>query len=82
MRLRSKDLDISAPHLLNELLSVIAGMATIEDALNLHLDIKDVGRSDLFFRAAKRNVKYLVTTLGIRNLDKYPMTDASKFRDW
>ena len=82
MRLRSKDLDISAPHLLNELLSVIAGMATIEDALNLHLDIKGVGRGDLFFRVAKRNVKYLVTTLGIRNLDKYPMTDASKFRDW
>ena len=82
MRLRSKDLDISAPHLLNELLSVIAGMATIEDALNLHLDIKGVGRGDLFFRVAKRNVKYLVTTLGIRNLDKYPMTDASKFREW
>ncbi len=82
MRLRSKDSNISASHLLNEPLSVIAEMSTIEDALNLHLDIKGVGRSDLFFRAAKRNVKYLVTTLGIRNLDKYPMTDASKFRDW
>ena len=57
-------------------------MSTIKDALNLYLDIKGVGRGELFFRAARRNVKYLVTTLGIRRLEKNPTTDASRFREW
>ena len=57
-------------------------MPTIEDALNLYLDLKGVRRGELFFRAARRNVKYLVTTLGIRSLDKYSATDASRFREW
>ena len=67
---------------LNESLSVTAGMPTIEDALDLYLDLKGVGRGELFFRAAKRNVRYLVTALGLRSLDKYSTTDASRFREW
>ena len=82
LKLRIKDLDVPASHLLNESLSVTAGMPTIEDALNLYLDIKGVGRSELFFRAAKRNVRYLITALGVRSLDKYSTNDASKFREW
>ena len=82
LKLRIKDLDVPASHLLNESLSVTAGMPTIEDALNLYLDIKGVGRSELFFRAARRNVRYLVTALGVRSLDKYSTNDASKFREW
>ena len=54
-------------------------MPTIVDALNLYLDIKGVHRSELFFRAARRNVRYLVTTVGVRSLDKYSTSDASKF---
>ena len=57
-------------------------MSTIKDELNLYLDIKGVGRNELFFKAARRNVKYLVTTLGIRSLDKHSTTDASAFREW
>src|SRR6056300_200784 len=82
LKLRIKDLDVPASHLLNESLSVTAGMPTIEDALNLYLDLKGVGRGELFFRAARRNVRYLVTALGLRSLDKYSTTDASKFREW
>ena len=82
LRLRIKDLDVPASHLLNESLSVTAGMPTIEDALNLYLDLKGVGRGELFFRAARRNVRYLVTALGLRSLDKYSTTDASRFREW
>ena len=82
LKLRIKDLDVLASHLLNESLSVTAGMPTIEDALNLYLDIKGVRRSELFFRAAKRNVRYLVTALGLKTLDKYTTTDASKLREW
>ena len=82
LKLRIKDLDVPASHLLNESLSVTSGMPTIEDALNLYLDLKGVGRGELFFRAARRNVRYLVTALGLRSLDKYSTTDASKFREW
>ena len=82
LKLCIKDLDVPAPHFLNESLSVTAGMPTIEDALNLYLDIQGVGRSDLFFRAAKRNARYLVTALGVRSLDKCSTNDASKFREW
>ena len=82
LKLRIKDLDVPASHLLNESLSVTAGMPTIEDALNLYLDLKGVGRGELFFRAARRNVRYLVTALGLRSLDKYSTTDASRLREW
>ena len=82
MKLRVKDLDVPASHLLNESLSLTAGMPTIEDALNLYLDIKGVRRSELFFRAAKRNVRDLTTALGVRSLDKYSTNDASKLREW
>ncbi len=57
-------------------------MPTIEDALNLYLDLKGVGRGELFLRAARRNVRYLVTALALRSLDKYSTTDASRFREW
>ncbi len=71
-------MDVPASHLLNESLSVTAGMPTIEDALTLDLDIKGVGRSELFFRAAGRNVRYFVTALDLKTLDKYTTTDASR----
>jgi integrase len=61
---------------------VTAGIPTIEDALNLYLDLKGVGRGELFFRAARRNVRYLVTALGLKTLDKYTTTDASRLREW
>ena len=82
LKLRIKDLDVPASHLLNESLSVTSGMPTIEDALRVYLDTKGVGRSELFFRVAKRNVRYLVKALGLRSLDKYSTTDASKLREW
>jgi len=82
LKLRIKDLDVPASHLLNESLSVTAGMPTIEDALNLYLDLKGVGRGELFFRAARRNVRYLVAALGLKTLDKYTTTDASRLREW
>ena len=82
LKLRIKDLDVPASHLLNESLSVTAGMPTVEDAMNLYLDLKGVGRGELFFRAARRNVRYLVTALGLKTLDKYTTTDASRLREW
>lgn len=57
-------------------------MPTIEDARNLYLNIKGVERSDLFFRAARRNGRYLVKALGLKTLDKYKATDVSRLREW
>ena len=71
-------MDFPASHLLNESLSVTAGMPTIEHALTLDLDIKGVGRSELSLRAARRNVRYFVTALGLKILDQYTTTDASR----
>ena len=57
-------------------------MLIIEDALNLYLNIKGVGRSELSFRAAKRYIGCLVTALGVRSLDKYSNNDASMLTEW
>ena len=78
---RIKDLSVPASHPLNESLSVTAGMPEIEDALNVYLCVKSIGRSALFHGAAKQNVRYWGTALGVRSLDKYSTNDASKFRE-
>jgi len=44
-KFRIKDSDVPASHLLNESLSVSAGIPTIENTLNLYLDIKGVGKA-------------------------------------
>ncbi len=79
LKLRIKNLDVTASHLLNESLSVTAGMPTIEDALNLYLDMGVGGV--MFFRAARRNVRYCHYSW-FENMDKYSTTDASKLREW
>ena len=45
LRFRIKDWDVPASHLLNKFLSVSAGVPTIENTLNLHLDSKGVGEA-------------------------------------
>ena len=40
-----KDSDVPASHLLNESLAVSAGIPTIHNTLNQHLDSKDVGKA-------------------------------------
>ena len=82
LKLRIKDLDIPASHLLNESLSITAGMPSIEDAMQLYLDLKGKGRSETYSISAKRHVHYLVKAVGLKSLDKYSTTDASRFREW
>lgn len=82
LKLRIKDLDVPASHLLNDSLSVTAGMPTMEDALSLYLETKGVGRSALFYKSARRNVAYLSKATGVKSLDKYSTAEASQFRSW
>ena len=82
LKLRMKDLDVPASHLLNESLSITVGMPSIEDAMQLYLDLKGKGRSETYTISAKRHIQYLIKAVGLKSLDKYSTTDASRFREW
>jgi len=82
LRLRLKDLEVPASHLLNTSTSITAGMPTIADAVQVYLDTKGDGRKDTFHKGTRRNIKYLTDCLGVRSLDQYSTSDAGIFRDW
>jgi integrase len=82
LKLRLKDLDVPAAHLLNESGSISADMPTMDDAKHLYLKLKGEGRSKLFSNGADRNVTYLNTCIGSKTLDRYSTSDAAIFRDW
>ena len=54
----------------------------ISDALDLYLRLKDVGKDKVFFRTAKRNIRYVIKVLENRSLKSYSPFDAGKLRDW
>ena len=54
----------------------------LTDALDLYLRLKGDGRHKVFVRAARRNIGYVIETLGNRPLDQYASSDAALFRDW
>jgi len=82
LRLRLKDLEVPAAHLLYTSTSHTAGMPTISDAVQVYLDTKGAGRKETFHKGTKRNIKYLTDCLGIRSLDQYSTSDAGTLRDW
>ena len=54
----------------------------ISDALDLYLRLKGVGKDKVFFRTAKRNIRYVIKVLGNKSLKLYSSSDGGKFRDW
>ena len=54
----------------------------ISDALDLYLRLKGVGKDKVFFRTAKRNIRYVIKVLGNKSLKSYSSSDGGKFRDW
>lgn len=82
LKLRLKDLDVPAAHLLNTSTAVTAGMPTIDDALDVYIQTKGTGRSKTFRTGTERSVGYLKDCLGTRSIDKYSTRDAGLFRDW
>ena len=55
---------------------------TLTQALDLYLKLKGQGRDRVFFRTARRNIRYVTDLLGNRSLSLYTSKDAGKFRDW
>ena len=54
----------------------------ISDALDLYLRLKGAGKDKVFFRTAKRNIRYVIKVLGNKSLKSYSSSDGGKFRDW
>ena len=54
----------------------------ISDSLDLYLRLKSVGKDKVFFRTAKRNIRYVIKVLGNKSLKSYSSSDGGKFRDW
>ena len=55
---------------------------TLNQALDLYLKLKGQGRDRVFFRTARRNIRYVTDLLGNKSLSLYSTKDAGKFRDW
>jgi len=53
----------------------------LSEALTTYLKLKGEGKDKIFFRGAKRNIKYVIELLGDLPIDDYSSKDASKFRD-
>ena len=54
----------------------------LSDALVAYFDLKGQGRPANFYKAATRNIGYVIDHLGDRPLDTYSSSDAASFRDW
>ena len=46
------------------------------------MKLKGQGRDRVFFRTARRNIRYVTDLLGNKSLSLYSTKDAGKFRDW
>ena len=55
---------------------------TLTQALDLYLKLKGQGRDRVFFRTARRKIRYVTDHLGNKSLSLYSTKDAGKFRDW
>ena len=54
----------------------------LSDALELYLTIKGNHRDERFFVTTKRNISYLISAVGDRDLTGYSTADAARFRTW
>jgi len=82
--LRLKQMDVPASHLLvsGAKVNLESKLLNIEEALQVYMSVKGVGKGELFFRHTKRSIRYLTDCLGCRPIDQYTSEDAAKLRDW
>ena len=82
--LRLKQMDVPASHLLvsGAKVNLESKLLNIEEALQVYMSVKGVGKGELFFRHTKRSIRYLIDCLGCRSIDQYTSEDAAKLRDW
>ena len=82
--LRLKQIDIPAAHLMVEDSNSNSecSLPTVDEALDIYLNIKGRNKSPLFFSHTKRSIQYLKDCLGSRTLSQYSSADAAELRDW
>jgi integrase len=81
--LRLRNTEPPCAHLLTrEHLQGSSTVITLLQALELYLSVKGVGRAEMFFRTARRNIDYVVDCLSDRPLDLYKTSDAAQLRQW
>ena len=81
--LRLRNTEPPCAHLLTrEHLQGSSTAITLSQALELYLSVKGVGRAEMFFRTARRNIKYVAECLSDRPLDMYKTSDAAQLRQW
>ena len=54
---------------------------TIKETEAIYIHLKEDGKSKTFYRAAERNVGYVINELGNRPIADYSSADAASFRD-
>ena len=59
-----------------------SGWCKLSDALELYLKLKGQGKDQVFFRTAKRNIRYVTNLLADKPLSAYSSREAGQFRDW
>ena len=79
--LRLKRLDVPAAHLLLSKTSS-STLPTIEEALEIYLQVKGTDKPPLFYATARRHISYLIECLGTRPIDNYSSKDATMLREW
>ena len=53
----------------------------VVDALELYLRLKGRDRDKVFYRTARRNIKYVIKAIGNKNIKDISSSDGAKFRD-
>jgi site-specific recombinase XerD len=85
LQMRISGMDLPASNLLvrNQPKEAFTSCAPkLSDALEKYCRLKGADRAAQFFKAAKRNVSYVIQHLGDRPLDAYSSSNAASFRDW
>ena len=85
LQMRISDMGVPASNLLvknqpKEAFTLCA--PKLSDALEKYCRLKGADRAEQFFKAAKRNVRYVIQHLVDRPLDAYSSSNAASFRDW
>ena len=79
MSLRISDLNIPVP-IASVPASELQASVTLSQPLESYQSLKGSGKDDLFFKASKRFIRYVIEELGDRPINNYSSLDASRFR--
>jgi integrase len=84
LSLRMSNIDIPGLNLIRNNLESPSYSSCIKlsEALEVYLKLKGKNKDKLFYRAANRNIKYVIDLLGDKPLNEYSSLEAGTFRDY